>query len=60
MLVDSGNTVDVWMLLFIAMVAWIEAEVVVVGREHAGHRQKGLDTYREMPEHYQCARWGHC
>ena len=28
----------------------------VVGREHAGHSQDGLATYREMPVHLLCAR----
>ena len=44
MVVVGGKTVEVWVLLVIAIMGWVL--MVVVGREHAGHRQEGLTTQR--------------
>ena len=51
MLVVGGNTVGVWALLVIAIMGWVGMEVV--GREHVGHRQEGVATQRDAPEHLQ-------
>ena len=40
MLVAGGNTVDAWVLLVIAMVGWVGAGMVVVGREHVRHPEE--------------------
>ena len=56
MLVARGCIVGTCVLLVIAMVRSVGANMVVVGREHEGHIQDGLVTYREMPEHSMCER----
>ena len=38
----GGNAAGTWMLLVTAIVDWVNMEVV--GKEHAGHSQKGLAT----------------
>ena len=54
----GGNTVGAWVLFFIAIMGWIGMEVI--SREHTGHRQVGLATQRDMPEHFLFAWSEHC